>query len=72
MALLVGYGSGVAVSRGIGCRCGSDPMLLWFWRREEAIALICSLAWEPPSADGMALKDKKKKKKKKIIHIVAS
>ena len=26
-------GSSVAVSCGVGRRCGSDPMLLWLWRR---------------------------------------
>ena len=27
----VGQGSGVAVSCGVGRRCGSDPKLLWLW-----------------------------------------
>ena len=43
---------------GIGCRCGSDPMLLWLWCRPAAIALIRPLAWEPPYAEGSALKNK--------------
>ena len=30
----------VAVSCGVGCRCGSDPELLWLWCRLEATALI--------------------------------
>ena len=34
-------GSGVAVSCGVGRRHGSDLMLLWLWRKLEAIALIC-------------------------------
>ena len=29
----VGYGSGVAVSCGVGCRCGWD--LVWLWHRPE-------------------------------------
>ena len=39
---------------------GSDPILLWLWRRPAPEALIQSLAWELP-----ALKKKKKKKKSK-------
>ena len=31
---------GVAVSCGVGCRCGSDPALLWLWRRLVAMASI--------------------------------
>ena len=46
----------MAVSCGIGNRCGSDPELLWLWYRPEAAALIRPLAWEPPYAAGVALK----------------
>ena len=65
------------MSCGVGCRRGSDPALLWLWRRLVATALIQPLAWEPPYAMGVAQeiatattttkdqKDKKKKKKKK-------
>jgi len=57
------------VSCGVGCRHGSDPRLLWFWRRLAATAPIRPLAWETPYAAGvaqeMAKKTKKKKKKKK-------
>ena len=55
------------MSCGVGCRCGSGPALLWFWRRPAAVAPIRPLAWEPPYVVGAALerqKDKKKKKKK--------
>ena len=38
------------VSCGVGCRRGSDPALLWLWRRPAATALIGPLAWEPPYA----------------------
>ena len=38
--------------------------LLWLWYRLAAVALIQSLAWEPPYALGVALKRQKKKKKK--------
>ena len=65
------------VSCGVGCRHGSDPMLLWLWRRLVATALIRPLrplAWEPPYATGADLekakrqKKKKKRKKKKMIN----
>ena len=56
---------------GVGCRYGSDPVLLWLWCRLAATALIGPLAWEPPYAAevdlGKAKRQKKKKKKKKII-----
>jgi len=38
------------VSCGVGCRRGSDPALLWLWRRPVATAPIQPLAWEPPYA----------------------
>jgi len=37
---------------GVGCRYGSDPALLWLWRRPMATAPIRTLAWEPPYAAG--------------------
>ena len=36
------------MSFSVGCRCGSDTTLLWFWRRPAAAALIQPLAWELP------------------------
>ena len=51
-------------SCGVGHRCGSDPVLLWLWRRPAATAPIRPLAWEPPYATGTALKRQKTKKKK--------
>ena len=59
-----GQGSGVAVSCGVGCRRGSDPVLLWLWRRLAATAPIRPLAWEPPYAAGAAQEMAKKKDKK--------
>ena len=60
------------MSCGVGCRRGSDPTLLWLWRRPVATAPIQPLAWEPPYAAGAAqeiatttTKDKKTKKTKK-------
>ena len=50
------------MSCGVGCRRGSDPVLLWLWRRPAAIAPIRPLAWEPPYATGVALEKTKKKK----------
>ena len=49
----------------VGCRYGSDPALLWLWRRPAATALIQPLAWESSYAAGAALKRQKKKKKEK-------
>ena len=60
----VGYGSGVAVSCGVGHRCGLDLALLWLWRRLAAAGLIQSLAWEIPYATDVALKSKTNKQKK--------
>ena len=58
------------MSWGVGCRRGSGPILLWLWRRPVATPPIQLLAWEPPYAAGVALKDKKKKKKRKIhVHV---
>ena len=52
----MGWGSGVAVSCGVGCRCGLDSVWLWLWGRLAAVALIQSLAWEFPYAVGAAQK----------------
>ena len=58
------------MSCGVGNRHGSDPALLWFWRRPAATAPIRPLAWEPPYAVGAAqeIAKKKTKKKKMCIH----
>ena len=50
---------------GVGCRHRWDPVLLWLWHRPAATALFRPLAWEPPYAVGVALKEVKDKKKKK-------
>ena len=52
------------MSCGVVHRHGSDPALLWLWRRPVAAALIQPLAWELPYAASVALKKSKKKKKK--------
>ena len=39
-------------------RHGSDPVLLWLWYRPAAVAPIRPLAWEPPSAAGVAERKK--------------
>ena len=45
---------------------GSDPALLWLWRRPVAIAPIRRpLAWEPPYAMGAAVEKAKKKQTNK-------
>ena len=53
------------MSCSVGHRYGSDPAMLWLWRRPVTTALIRPLAWEPPYATGAALEKKKKKKKRK-------
>ena len=56
------------MSCGVGLRCGSDPALLWLWRRLAAAAPIRPLAWEPPYATGVAPeKDKKQKETERTI-----
>ena len=55
------------MSYGVGCRCGSDLVLSWLWRRSVATALIRPLAWEPLYTMGVALKRQKRPKKKKIL-----
>ena len=52
------------MSCGVDHRHGSDPELLWLWRRPAVVAPIRPLAWEPPYAVGVALKRQKKKKYK--------
>ena len=53
------------MSCGVGGRRGSDPSLLWLWRRPVATARLQPLAWELPYAMGVALKNKTNKKKRK-------
>ena len=48
----------MAVSCGVGLRCGSDLELLWLWCRPAAVAPNGPLAWELPYAVGTALKRK--------------
>ena len=56
------------MSCGVGRRESSD--LQWLWRTPAAVAPIRPLAWEPPYAEGAALKVKRKKKKRqKIVDI---
>ena len=48
---------------GVGCRHGSDPLLLWLWRSPVAVAQIRPVTWEPPYATGAALQKAKKRQK---------
>ena len=57
LVLISGLGSGVAESCRVGHRRGSDLVLLWLWHRLAAVALIQHLAWEPPYAAHVALKN---------------
>ena len=54
------------MSCGVGCRCGSDPMLLSLWRRPAATVLIRPLAWELPYTTGVALKKKRERSLKAV------
>ena len=68
----MGSGSGIAVSCGVGHRCGSDSTLLWLWRRPAAVAPIRPLVWEPPYAMGVAPeKANKTKTKNKFLRVPA-
>ena len=55
------------MSCGVGRRHGSDPELLWLWRRPAATSPIGPLAWEPPYASGAALEKTKERKKKSLL-----
>ena len=55
------------MSCGVGHRRGSDSELLWLWHSLAATAPIKPLAWEPPYAEGAALKRQKDKKKKNLL-----
>ena len=68
--LAVGWGSGVAVSCGVGCKLGLDPALLWLWCSPATTASIQPLAWEPPHTVSAALKRQKKKKGKLKLYCV--
>ena len=56
-----GYGSGIAMSCGIGHRGGLDLALLGLWPSPAARAFICPLDQEPPYAVGVALKQENNK-----------
>ena len=62
LTLLRKYGSGIAMSCGVGHKHSSDPVLLWLWQGLAAAALIQPLAQELPCARGVALKSKNKHK----------
>ena len=51
------------MSCGVGCKRGSDPVLLWLWL--AATALIRPLPWEPPCDAGVAPEKAKRQKNKK-------
>ena len=61
----MGEGTNIAVSCGVGCRHGTDLVLLCLWCRPAAAAPIQPLAWELPCAAGAALKRPPKKEKRK-------
>ena len=53
----------------VGCRCSSEPEVLWLWCRPAAEAQIPPLAWEFPYVAGMALKSKKQNKTKTLLKL---
>ena len=55
------------MSCGVGCRCGSDLVLLWLCYSPAAVVPIRPLALESSYATGAALKSKSKKKQKPTI-----
>ena len=55
---------------GVGRRHGSDPELLWLWRRPAATDPIRPLAWEPPYAVGAGPEKAKRQKKKLKTKVV--
>ena len=63
LASLSGLRIQSCTSSGVGHRSGSDPELLWLWRRPTAVAPIRPLAWERPYAAGAAVKTKTKQNK---------
>ena len=58
LACSVGWGYSVAMSCGVSRRPGLDLALLWLWSRPAAAALLRPLAWEPPYAASVALRQK--------------
>ena len=60
------------MSCGVGRRRGSDPVLLWLWRRLVATAPIGPLAWEPPYATGVAQEMAKRQKKNILLAYYSS
>ena len=51
------------MSCAVGGRRSSDPSLPWLWCRLVATTLIGPLAWEPPYAEGVALKEQRQNRK---------
>ena len=47
----------------MSCGVGSEPTLLWLWRKPAATAPIRPLAWAPPYPSGVAPKRQKQKQK---------
>ena len=53
------------MSCGVGCRCGSDPVLLLLWPRPGAAGPIEPQAWELPYA--MRASQEMAKRRKKFL-----
>ena len=55
------------MSCGVGLMYGSDLVVLWLWLRPVTAALIQHLAWEPPYAADVAVKQNKTKNRQFCI-----
>ena len=60
--LIPGLAQWVAVSCGVGHRCGSDVASMWLRCRLAAAALTQPLAWEHTYATGAALKRQRERR----------
>ena len=59
------------LSCAVGHRCSSDSEFLWLWLWLAAGTLIRPLAWEPPYAIGVALRNKKQTNKQQKLSSTA-
>ena len=56
--------------RGVGCRRGLDPALLWLWPRLGNYSSGSDSTWEPPYAVGVAKEKAKRQIKKNYLAIL--
>ena len=56
---------GIAMSCGVGHKCGLDPALMCLWPKPATAGTILPLAWELPYAVDAALKSQNETKQNK-------